>query len=181
MQLSETRMSAWLLGRGACGDGAVWAGYKTLGEAWSTCPRPDWLLWALNECRLIDPIKDRRFACRCVRAVWHLLTDQHSRNAVEVTELFCDGKATQGELDAAELAAWRALWRVGGGNRNVSRNAANAAWGAICGAGSSARYAAWAVAGGEDGDFAAWEAASKVQADALREIYGDPFATKQDT
>ena len=32
-------MSAWLQGTDACGDGAEWAGDKTLLKAWRTCPR----------------------------------------------------------------------------------------------------------------------------------------------
>ena len=152
MKLSETRMSAWLKGRGACGDGVAWAGDKTLREAWRTCPRPDWLLWALNAADLLDPMKNRRFACRCVRAVWNLLTDPRSRSAVETAERFCDGKATQEELGAVEADAWNSIWR------SDAWAASAAALETTRGAGSFARGAA---------RYSVWDAARNAQADIL--------------
>jgi hypothetical protein len=65
------------------------------------------------------------------RKVWDLLTDERSRRAVEVKELWIDGKATDVELDAARDAA---------GARDAARDAARAA------AWAAARDAAWAAA-----------------------------------
>jgi hypothetical protein len=45
--------------------------------------------------------KLRLFACGCTRTVWHLLTDEHNRQAVEVSERYADGRATRAELQAA--------------------------------------------------------------------------------
>lgn len=46
----------------------------------------------------ISERKLRLFACACVRQVWNLLTDDHSRRAIEVTERYSDGKATEKEM-----------------------------------------------------------------------------------
>ena len=64
----------------------------------------------------------RLFACWCVRQVWNLLEDERSKKAIEVSEQFANGQATQDELaaawdasqaaamDSARAAAWAAAW-----------------------------------------------------------------------
>ena len=42
--------------------------------------------------------KSRLFACACLRDIWHLLTDNRSRDFVEVVEGFADGAKTDVEL-----------------------------------------------------------------------------------
>lgn len=91
-------------------------------------------LWAL---RAVSPEQEverdllaRLYACWCVRQVWHTLTDERSRRAVEVAERYAVGEATADELDAAESAA---------------RSAADAAWSAADAARSAAWSAAWAA------------------------------------
>ena len=78
-------------------------------EAWDTCQRSDWMLWALRKIEFKDDRKMRLFACQCIRrtplvdgrTVWDLLTDGRSRNAIEVAEKFARGEATAEELAAA--------------------------------------------------------------------------------
>src|SRR5262249_52783946 len=100
---------------------------KPFGEAdWLTSDDPGLLaqcldrLWQGNSPPLVHPRvsnrKLRLLACACCRVIWQLLTDQRSRDAVEVAERFAEGLATQEELaralDAAEAGA-QALVRAG--------------------------------------------------------------------
>lgn len=87
-------------------------------------------IWAL---RSIDVPEVRLFAVRCVRQIQHLISDERSLNALDVSEAYAVGEATKDELSAARAAA---------------RAAAEAA------ARAAAWYAAWD---------AAWAAAEAAQ------------------
>jgi len=77
------------------------------------------------------------FAVWCVRQVQHLMTDPRSITALDVSERFANGEATQAELDAASAAASAAAWAA------ASAAASAAAWAA---ASAAAWDAAWAAA-----------------------------------
>ena len=97
----------------------------------------------------------RLFAVWCARQVQRLMTDQRSIDALDVSERFANGEATQAELDAARDAAWAAA-------REAAGDAAGAA------AWAAARAAARAAAGA-----AAWDAARAAARAAAREAARD--------
>jgi len=71
---------------------------------WLNCINPDRMLEFVYPS--ISSRKARLFACACVRQVWHLLTEEPSRNAVEVAELYADGWANDDELEEADRKAF---------------------------------------------------------------------------
>ena len=92
-------------------------------------------IWAL---RSIDVPEVRLFAVRCVRQIQHLISDERSLNALDVSEAYAVGEATKDELsaawDAARDAAWSAAEAAAGyaaeaAARDAARDAAlDAAW-----------------------------------------------------
>jgi hypothetical protein len=56
---------------------------------------------------------DRKFrllGCACVRSVWSHLTDLRSREAVELAEVFADGKVTEEQVKMGITAAYQAAY-----------------------------------------------------------------------
>ena len=90
----------------ACYFGKSWAvnNCDSMHEVWLTA-RPDWLIWVATSPGVLPERDLRLFACWCVRQVWHLLTDERSKNAVIVAEKYAVGEATAEELAAACVAA----------------------------------------------------------------------------
>src|SRR5215831_9658960 len=71
---------------------------------WLECTDPTPMLWFL-----LGKASDRKlrlFSCACCRRMWHLLTDERSRKAVEAAEQFADGEIEASTLAAAHAAAW---------------------------------------------------------------------------
>lgn len=102
----------------------------------------------------------RMFAVRCARKVEHLMTDQRSRDALDVAERHANGQATDEELAAARDAADAAA-------RDEELPAAWAA--AYAAARDAARDAAWAALAAAD---AAWAAARAAQKEIFLDIVG---------
>ena len=116
-------------------------------------------IWAL---RSIDAPEVRLFAVRCVRQIQHLISDERSLNALDVSEAYAVGEATKDELSAARYAALDAAWYA-------ARDAARAAawYAARDAARAAARAAAWYAAEAAARD-AARDAARAAARDAAR-------------
>jgi hypothetical protein len=190
---TETEIETFLKKYHACPNGADFARkYASPADAWDACNRSDWMLWTLNQLAIGTEIQMRQFACWCVRytplpeggKVWDLLTDERSRKVVEVAEAFCEGKATQAELDDAQAAAVAAAAAYAVYAAAAYAAAAYAA-DAAAAAADAAAEAAWAAAAYTAtyaAEAAAWadanvdvDAARAAQADQLRKIFGNPF------
>lgn len=130
-------------------------------------------IWAL---RSIDAPEARLFAVRCVRQIQHLISDERSLNALDVSEMYAVGNATSEELSAAWDAAWDAARAEAQGAAHDA--ALDASWdtaldaardSALDAARSEARYAARAAAWATALDAVlgatqkAWEAAQDAQ------------------
>jgi hypothetical protein len=134
---------------GACEEQADIA-IARYGTAWEGLPADD-LIWAATRPGVLDHKTQRLFACWSVRQVWHLLTDKRSRTAVEVSERFANGDASDSELAAAWSAARAASESADAADWSAARAAD---WAASAADWSAASAAAWAA----DID-AAWSAA----------------------
>ena len=150
------KLQTWLKKNEACSEGVQWAkSAQDMQGAWETCQRPDWMLWGLGKIGYSDDRVMRLYACACVRGtptakgtVWDLLTDKRSKKAIEVAELFAEGKATAQARAAACAAAGDAAWAAAGAAARA------AAW-------DAARDAAWAWQANKLREMVPWEEVEK--------------------
>jgi hypothetical protein len=77
-------------------------------QEWLICTDPEPMLGLLRDSGRASHRKLRLWACACVRRIWHLLEDVHSRHAVEVAERFSDATATFSDLKTAQWEAFQA-------------------------------------------------------------------------
>jgi hypothetical protein len=77
-------------------------------EQWFAEDYPEFLLGDLQGSEKLSERKARLFGVACSRRIWHLLTDERSRRAVDVAERFTEGAATAEELREALDTAWQA-------------------------------------------------------------------------
>ena len=138
-------------------------------------------LWALR-CVPGFERDARLFAVWCARQVEHLMTDQRSKDALNVAERFANGEATEEELaaawaaardahcDAASGAASDATWAAASAAaRGAASDAASVVAGAAdLGAASDAASAAAGAAAGAAASAAAWGTARAAAWDAAR-------------
>ena len=135
----------------ACTEGAKWAlsigdDMADVWEAMIEQGKHEWLRWTATRPGVFPDAALRKLACRFVREtplhdgrkVWDLLVDERSRKAVEVAEAYADGKATDGELQAAYAAAYAAADAAA----YAAADAADAAVRAAYAAADAAAYAA---------------------------------------
>jgi hypothetical protein len=140
-------------------------------------------MWALRVVKGEDA-RIRRFAVWCARQVQHLMTDSRSVDALTVAERYADGMATDAELQAANLEAWKvpdiSAWTAAGSTAGAAARAAvaaaqrDAAWAAAGKASWEAAVAARrdARSGGDAAEEAAWTAARAAQAVEFRRAFG---------
>jgi hypothetical protein len=184
----------------ACEDGKTFAmKYATMAEVWDNCPHTDWLLWILRKLGPVDKVTAVRFACWCARetpigdgrTVWDLLTDRRSRDAVEVTEGWCNGINDIDDVRKARPAAY-AAYAAATADATAYAAYAAATAAATAATATAATATAYAAATADAAATAAATAtayatarpaARKAQADHLRTLFANPFraTTQPDT
>jgi hypothetical protein len=106
----------------------------------------------------------RKYNVWCARQVEHLMTDERSKYALEVSWRHSDGLTTDEELSAARAAAGAAALDAAWDSARAAARAA--AWDAARAAARAAGYAAWAAAraAARAALDAAWDAGDAAQA-----------------
>jgi len=159
------KLEKFLEAHNACDDGAKWAfatGCATIEEIWVRDDlRFDWRMWIAT--RVLEKTTLIKFACACVREIWHILPDDRSRKAVEIAAAYAAGNCSEEEVTAAAADAydaWDAASAAASAAIVVARSAAenDLAWAA-----AMAASAAMAARSAAESDLA-WAAAMAASA-----------------
>jgi hypothetical protein len=151
-------------------------------EEWLSATDPQPMLEVLRG--KVSERKLRLFACACCRRIWRLLADQRCQWAVEVAELYADGKSSLQELREATALAWAAGDEYVEEQRNnfdivvaiAISAAAYSAREAEQFAEISSREAHRAIVRESLGESEeVWDADAQAQCNLLSDIFGNPF------
>jgi hypothetical protein len=155
---------------------------------WLAATDPEPMLVALRLARKDSEQKLRLFGVACCRRVWSLLDDERSRRAVETAEQYADGRASLHQLAAARAEGKaahteaQAAARAGNASRCVPASGAAyrvARLDAVRGASDVTNSCPFAVSGvRRQAANPAHLGELSVQADILRDIFGNPFRGK---
>jgi hypothetical protein len=159
---------------------------------WLACAAPEQML-VLRRIKA-SKRKRRLFGCACCRRLWDLIPDERSRSAVATAEQFADGLVGEATLATARTEARSAYEEFSTGRPPFDRHyvtgacvcvaSKNAGDAAKCwhGAASAMQMRRMTEAGQETPAFTShpvmretWEVERSLQADLLRDIFGNPF------
>jgi hypothetical protein len=135
---------------------------------WLSTTDPTPMLGLLRDRGLASERKLRLYGVAFTRRVWHLLTAECFRDAVEVAERFADGQASKKELNAARRSSGAALEAAGlGGLCGEPYWALGCAWSTTRSPALNATmYPLWVFT---DPGNREW------QVSLVREVFGNPF------
>jgi hypothetical protein len=157
-------------------------------KEWAASTNPDAMLKFLKD-RHVSERKFRLFTVAVCRFIWPLLSEESSRNAVEVAERYADALASKKELAKARLAARAVSWNAAAARAHrVSWDGpGRVAWWTVCekiqsAASQAARTSSWysSCRRSEMGSHASslvgtLRGEPVWQANLLRDIIGNPF------
>jgi hypothetical protein len=128
-------------------------------QDWLACSNVPEMLRYLGASARASPRKLRLFACAACRRIWKCMRDERSHKAIEVSELFADGLASEADLQAAAREADVVA--------TLAERTQRPGW-------NAARTAAAVAAGAQHAANRAAESAA-YDADLLRDVFGNPF------